>query len=195
MRRVYIILSLLIIAIAGVSAMNRKNDRPRPAVNPQPPLAVAMSGKNDQPRPAVNAQPPLAVEIKIANAAAHSAGIELNVLITNNSDADFELKTTTKFPLFTLRVLNEQGADLNQNQFRGFSKDRTNKAGPPVIFKPHQTLTFPVKLETYLNQNGVATKIPAGQYHVSAHLPIVSYGGEVAKVQAIDSEPVTVIFQ
>lgn len=135
---------------------------------------------------------PLVVEVKAANVQRSTNGINVDVQITNNSDSDFALSTTAKSPLFTLRVVNNQGVDLNKDQFRGWSKDRTNKATAPLLFKPHQTISNPATLTNYLDEAGNQKKIPAGQYQISALVPVVTNEGGTSRVELLESKPVTV---
>jgi|Kansoi400Nextera_1026152.scaffolds.fasta_scaffold01345_1 hypothetical protein len=135
---------------------------------------------------------PLVVELKAPDFHEIRNGIALSVQITNNSDSDFALNTTAKAPVFTLQVVNEQGVDLNKDQLRGVSKDRTNKATAPLVFKPHQTITYKVRLTKYVGEDGSEKRIPSGRYQISALVPVVSYEGTSSRVELLDSKPVTV---
>lgn len=138
---------------------------------------------------------PLTVAARAADIQSVEKGIEVTVEVANGTDDDFELRTRSKYLLFTLRVICEDGSDLSRNDLRDLQMDGRNggnKPGPPITFGPHETKTYHVTRATFLDDDNRQKRIPPGRYRIIVNLPVLCYDGGESRIELASSKPLGV---
>ena len=133
----------------------------------------------------------LSVTVSVLNSQIPNSGIQFKVEIANKTDKRLEMSTGSKVPPFTIRVVDEQGVNLNRNATRALSKNRTNK-GTTLVFGPREAKTYEIAFTKYIDDDGKEKQVPPGVYAVSAALPIVSYVQGSYHVDLVHSNRVSI---